>query len=151
MSEDMMNANQGEAVKIKTHFAKIIVEGTAETPYYSILYYDPTEGKYYNGYGSYFIENVFGWLSECFEIDESTYTNADRIRSMSDEELAQFIFSMVDDCSTHDVGCYGCINYGTHHSDPANKGTHLYECEGCPNEAVGLDIAKWLKQPVEGE
>ena len=34
-------------------------------------------------------------------------TNADRIRAMSDEELAEFIRSMVDDDSTHDVACYG--------------------------------------------
>ena len=54
---------------IKTHFAKIIVEGTAEKPYYSILYYDHTQNKYSNGYGSYNIENVFRWLSEEFEID----------------------------------------------------------------------------------
>ena len=76
-------------------------------------------------------------------------TNADRIRAMSDEELAEFIRSMVDDDCTHDVACYGCINYGTHHSDPNNKGTHLYECEGCSNEGVGLDVLKWLQQPVE--
>ena len=79
------------------------------------------------------------------------HTNADRIRAMSDEELAEFIRSMVDDDSTHDVACYGCINYGTHHSDPNNTGTHLYECEGCSNEGIGLDIGKWLKQPAEVE
>ena len=55
--------------KIKTHFAKIIVEGTAEKPYYSILYYDHTKNEYINGYGSYYIENVFRWLAEEFEID----------------------------------------------------------------------------------
>ena len=149
MSEELMNADQGESVKIKTHFAKIIVEGTAEKPYYSILYYEPTKGEYYNGYGSYYIANVFGWLSECFEIVEAPKTNADRIRAMSDEELAEFIFSLVDEDSSYEIGCYGCINYGTHHSDPANKGTHLYECEGCSGEGIGLDIGKWLKQPAE--
>ena len=57
--------------KIKTHFAKIIVEGSADKPYYSILYYDPTAKEYYNGYGSYFIWNVFRWLEEEFEIVEA--------------------------------------------------------------------------------
>lgn len=61
-----------EVTKIKTHFAKIIVEDTAEKPYYSILYYDPTKKEYFNGYGSYYIANVFGWLSEWFEIVEAT-------------------------------------------------------------------------------
>lgn len=78
-------------------------------------------------------------------------TNADRIRAMSDEELAEFIRSMVDGSNSHNVACYGCINYGTHHSDPANKGTYLYECDGCENEGIGLDVLMWLQQPAEGE
>lgn len=76
-------------------------------------------------------------------------TNADRIRAMSDEELAEFIRSMVDGSNNHNVACYGCINYGTHHSDPANKGTYLYECDGCENEGIGLDVLMWLQQPAE--
>lgn len=68
----------------------------------------------------------------------------DRIKAMSVSEMAEFIRSMVDDYETHEVACYGCINYGTHHSDPANKGTNLYECEGCPCEGMGLDIVAWL-------
>ena len=78
-------------------------------------------------------------------------TNADRIRAMSDEELAEFIQNMVDGSNSHNVACYGCINYGTHHSDPANKGTYLYECEGCTNEGIGLDVLMWLRQPPKGE
>ena len=78
-------------------------------------------------------------------------TNADRIRSMSDEELAEFIRSMVDGSNSHNVACYGCINYGTHHSDPANKGTYLYECEGCTNEGIGLNVLMWLQQPAEDD
>ena len=76
-------------------------------------------------------------------------TNADRIRSMTDEELAEFIRSMVDESNSHNVACYGCINYGTHHSDPANKGTYLYECDGCENEGIGLDVLMWIQQPAE--
>ena len=76
-------------------------------------------------------------------------TNADRIRAMSDEELAEFIQNMVDGSNNHNVACYGCINYGTHHSNPANKGTYLYECEGCTNEGIGLDVLMWLQQPAE--
>lgn len=75
--------------------------------------------------------------------------NADRIRAMSDEELAEFIRSMVDGSNNHNVACYGCINYGTHHSDPANKGTYLYECDGCENEGIGLDVLMWLQQTAE--
>ena len=57
--------------------------------------------------------------------------------------------SMVDENETHEVACYGCINYGTHHSDPKNKGTNLYDCEGCSCEGIGHDIVKWLAIEVD--
>ena len=73
-------------------------------------------------------------------------TNYERIKAMSVDEMAKFIRSMVDENETHDVACYGCVHYGTHHSDPDYKGTNLYECEGCECEGVGLDIVKWLNK-----
>jgi hypothetical protein len=79
---------------IPNNFAKIIVEGTTKHPYYGILFFNPTDGEYHVGFGSYYIGNVFQWLSEEFEIvdkDTNALTNADRIRAMSDEELADFI------------------------------------------------------------
>ena len=96
---------------------------------------------------------LFGDCVTAFESQkkENVRTNADRIRAMSDEELAELIRSMVDESNSHNVACYGCIYYGTHHSDPANKGTYLYECEGCENEGIGLDVLMWLQQPAEGE
>ena len=76
-------------------------------------------------------------------------TNYERIKNMSVEEMAKFLKSMVDDNETHEVACYGCINYGTHHSDPQNKGTNLYECEGCYCECIGHDLVKWLNSEVD--
>lgn len=66
----------GESVKIKTHFAKIIVEGTAQKPYYDILYFDPKDRTYHIGFGSFCLEYVFKWLSEEFEIVEATTVDA---------------------------------------------------------------------------
>ena len=91
MEETLMNANASEPTKIKTHYARIVVGGTAEKPCYSIEWYDPLEKEYNLGYSSYYIGYVFNWLSEYFEIvdkDTNVLTNADRIRDMSDEELA---------------------------------------------------------------
>lgn len=68
--------NCGEVTKIKTHYARIVVDGTAEKPYYSIEWYDPTKKEYFLGYSSYYIGNVFNWLSECFEIVEYTTVDA---------------------------------------------------------------------------
>ena len=54
--------------KRRTHFARIIVEGTAKKPYYNILYFDPTDNEYHIGYGTYSINYAFQWLKEEFEI-----------------------------------------------------------------------------------
>ena len=66
----------GETTKIKTHHARIVVDGTAEKPYYSIEWFDPTKKEYYLGYSSYFIGNVFEWLEKCFEIVDAPTVDA---------------------------------------------------------------------------
>ena len=76
-------------------------------------------------------------------------TNFERIKRMSVEEMAAFLKSMVDENETHEIACYGCINYGTHHSKPENKGTNLYECEGCTCDGIGHDLIKWLNKAVD--
>lgn len=66
--------------KIKTSFARIIVEGTPTKPYYNIEYFDPTDKEYHIGFGSYYLDNVFNWFAEEFEITEShTDTDTDYI------------------------------------------------------------------------
>lgn len=57
--------------KIKTNFAKIFVSGSAEKPYYNILYFDPVDKKWHVGYGSFYLSYVFKWLSEEFEIEDA--------------------------------------------------------------------------------
>ena len=90
MSETLTMANPIETEKIRTHHAKIVVECITGKPYYSIEWFDTVKQEYYVGYSSYVIDNVLGWLKEYFEIIEAPKTNADRIRSMSDEELAEW-------------------------------------------------------------
>lgn len=64
-------------------------------------------------------------------------TNADRIRSMTDEELAEFIFSQVKaKCSNHD--CVGA-DFCYYHADM--NGTCGSGCEQA--------IEKWLKADSE--
>ena len=101
------------------------------------------------------VDAEFAEGSDCDKFNQSVLsqqvTNADRIRGMTDEELAEFIRSMIDGSNSHGVSCYGCIHYGTHHSDPENKGTYLYECEGCEGEGIGLDVLKWLQLSAKEE
>lgn len=56
--------------KIKTNFAKIFVCGSAEKPYYNILYFEPVDKKWHVGFGSFYLSYVFKWLSEEFEIED---------------------------------------------------------------------------------
>ena len=67
---------------------------------------------------------------DCKEWEAQIQTNADRIRAMSDEELAEFLESKVWDCGTHK------------------------HCSSCPTrneKGECLSVAKWLKQPAEVE
>lgn len=69
--------------KIKTPFAKIIVDGTVEKPYYSILWLDKENKGYNVGYSSYCIDYVFKWLEVVFEIvadDESPASDVAPVR-----------------------------------------------------------------------
>lgn len=83
------NADVGnEITKIKTHHPRIVVDGTADKPYYSIEWYDPAKKAYYLGYSSYNIELVFNWLSECFEIVDAPTVDAVEV---PDKELLRAI------------------------------------------------------------
>lgn len=64
---------------IKTPFARIVVGGTPEKPCYNIWYFDPADGEYHIGFGSYSLDNVFNWLAEEFEVTEST-TDVEPVR-----------------------------------------------------------------------
>lgn len=126
MSETLTMANPIEPGKIRTHHAKIVVECTTGKPYYSIEWFDTAKQEYYLGYSSYCIDNVLGWLKESFEIVEAPKTNADRIRAMSDEELAEVLGKLVH--------CGGC---------PMRDNCKV---DNLPCNNVLLE---WLKQPAE--
>lgn len=67
MSEKVVQGNY-KADKIKVTSAEIVVHGTADKPYYEIKYYDIADGEWHVGYSSYYLDFVFKWLEECFEI-----------------------------------------------------------------------------------
>lgn len=58
---------------------QIIVEGTAEKPYYNIMYLDAEDGTDYVGFGSYDLENVFGWLKEYFGEDRAKIVDGETV------------------------------------------------------------------------
>ena len=121
--------------KHKVKSAEIVVGKIDEKPYYEIKYFDLSDNEYHIGYGSYKLEYVFEWLEQCFEIVEKN-TNADKIRNMTDEELAKFLseFSACNVCEYYDPE--------THRCDTDSN----FLCVKAYAEAI---IGDWLKQPEE--
>lgn len=101
--------------RIKVSHLDIIVTMIDKKPYYEIKYKEIGANHYSVGYSSYKLENVLAWRDECFEVVEKPQTNADRIRSMTDEELAEVLFGSciehmgVEECSHPEEACKSCV------------------------------------------
>jgi hypothetical protein len=77
--------------KAKVNSLEIIVRMVGDKPYYELKYREVGKEYYSVGYSSYDLKTVLDYIDTYFEIVESDkQTNADRIRNMSDEELAEF-------------------------------------------------------------
>lgn len=90
----------------------IVMEMIDGKPYYSVQYRNVGENGYNIGYSSYDLKTVLEFINEYFEIVENDkQTNADRIRNMSDEELAEFLDIVGEDGISSqyaDVPCDCC-------------------------------------------
>lgn len=104
--------------KNKVTSLEIIVRMIDNKPYYEIKYKKVGEDYYHVGYSSFNIDNVLKWRDECFELVDVKVTNADRIRNMSDEEMAERIasspnFNCADYCDSFTQGCtFNCGKKG---------------------------------------
>lgn len=80
IERDMQSADVcNKKDKIKTNFAKIFVSGSAEKPYYNILYFDPVDKNYHVGFCSFYLAYVFKWLSEEFEMEDAPTVDAAQV------------------------------------------------------------------------
>ena len=72
-------------------------------------------------------------------------TNGEKIRQMTDEELADWLDRMFNEAREdwEPVGCYNCINYGTHHANPSDES---YACGDCEYKN---GLLAWLQQEAE--
>lgn len=83
---------------VKVNSLEIIVRMIDDKPYYEVKYREVGKKEYSIGYSSYSLKTVLGFIDEYFEIVESKeQTNANRIRNMSDEELAVFLCKVKSD------------------------------------------------------
>lgn len=89
--------SENDDTKSKVTSLEIIVRMADNKPYYEIKYKKVGEDYYHVGYSSFNIDNVLKWRDECFELVDVKHTNADRIRNMSDEELAEFLCKVKSD------------------------------------------------------
>lgn len=106
-----------------------------KTPYYSIRYKNVGEDDYNIGYSSFNLKTVLGCIDEYFEIVESDkQTNADRIRNMSDDELAEWIYNIFE--FEKDEEPYKSIyNLDTEHEE------EIHDSYG--------DLLEWLQSEAE--
>ena len=95
------NCQHNSNSRVKVNSLEIIVRMIGNKPYYELKYRQVGKKDYSIGYSSYDLKIVLGYIDTYFEIVESdNHTNADRIRNMSYEELAEFL-------SVHDLGLKG--------------------------------------------
>lgn len=92
MNKEIMDKSE----KIRTNFAKIIVSGTCEKPYYEIMYFDHPKNEMCIGYSSYNLKYVFQWLEDIFEVvvEETERRNGkmklkDTIEMMNSEDYKE--------------------------------------------------------------
>ena len=112
-------ARDSKTERIKVSCLDIIVTMIGKKPYYEIKYKEIGEDYYHVGYSSYQLENVLAWKDECFEIVKECrpQTNADRIRSMTDEELALAVMCPADITGGEGTG-YRTTESGNWKSNP---------------------------------
>lgn len=117
-----MSTDSQQKEKIKTPFAKVIVDGRGANSYFSILYFDPTDKDFHIGYGSYYLDYVFNWLDEEFEIIENGNFSLTALSGPT-REMVERVFPGCDGCKPCCGTCekmYSWDKYGK-----------PQECDGC--------------------
>ena len=99
--EAMMENDNQKMEKIKTPFAKMIIDGSREKPYFSILYFDPADKDFHIGYSSYYLDYVFNWLNENFEIVEDGNFALTALRPVSREQVEK-VWTGCEKCHNQD-------------------------------------------------
>lgn len=103
--------SENDDTKNKVTSMEIIVRMIDNKPYYEIKYKKVGEYYYHIGYSSFNIDNVLKWRYECFELVYVKATNADRIRNMSDEELAEFLITFENTFGEEYEGEASCMDW----------------------------------------
>lgn len=104
--------SENDDTKNKVTFLEIIVRMIDNKLYYELKYRPVGKKDYYIGYSSYSLKTLVWSINEYFEIVESDkQTNADRIRNMSDEELAEFLTTFKNTFGEEYEGEASCMDW----------------------------------------
>lgn len=121
--------------KARVNSLEIIARMLDDKPYYELKYRQVGKKDYSIGYSSYDLKIVLGYIDTYFEIVESDKpTNADRIRNMSDEELAEWLTNMCD-IERHGEPFKSIYNLGTEQEE------EIHDSYG--------DLLNWLQSEAE--
>lgn len=106
------DSRKENANMVKVNSLEIIVRMIDSKPYYELKYRQVGEKDYSIGYSSYDLKVVLSYIDEYFEIVKSDkQTNADRIRNMSDEQLAEFLVGFKNTFGEEYEGEASCMDW----------------------------------------
>lgn len=106
------DSRKENANMVKVNSLEIIVRMIDSKPYYELKYRQVGEKDYSIGYSSYDLKVVLSYIDEYFEIVKSDkQTNADRIRNMSDEQLAEFLVGFKNTFGEEYEGEVSCMEW----------------------------------------
>lgn len=129
------DSRKENANMVKVNSLEIIARMLDDKPYYELKYRQVGKKDYSIGYSSYDLKTVLGYIDTYFEIVESdSHTHADRIRNMSDEELADWLTNMCD------IERYGEPFKSIYNLDTYNE-EEIHDSYG--------DLLKWLQSEAE--
>ena len=134
-----MTPDTGKRETIKTPFAKIIVGGTSEKPYYMICYYDPADRQFVVCCGSYNRDFVFQWLAEDFEIiDNGAFDVVPVVHGRWDDIPNTYMSVASKNCAYHGnaTSCSVC-----HEVNP-----NAYKTNYCPNCGAKMDLEEEMEE-----
>lgn len=98
--------------KAMVNSLEIIARMLDDKPYYELKYRQVGKKDYSIGYSSYDLKIVLGYIDTYFEIVKSgKQTNADRIKNMSDEELAEFLMTFKNTFGEEYEGETSCMDW----------------------------------------
>lgn len=121
--------------KARVNSLEIIARMLDDKPYYELKYRQVGKKDYSIGYSSYDLKIVLGYIDTYFEIAESdSHTHADRIRNMSDKELADWLTNMCD-IERHGEPFKSIYNLDTYNEE------EIHDSYG--------DLLKWLQSEAE--